>query len=158
MAASVNKKLSKIKYCSKNHLLWYQKVYFSNLEVNRWLHLSTSLWGNPLCCDLLSKRIDQKNFFFMATINVNCVSCLMDGTILFCSEFSDIRERSRRGKKTNNKAIAKVYALQANAKSWRTFATKANITLIFFHYENTRLCLVYSLLCFTLQLFSLPGD
>ena len=68
-ASVVNKKLSKVKYCSKGHLLRYQKAYFNNLQVNRWLHLSTSLWGNPVCSDLLSKRIDQKNFPFMATIN-----------------------------------------------------------------------------------------
>ena len=42
--------------------------------------------------------------------------------ILFCYEFSDIPEKSPRDKKTNDKAIKTCYALQANGKSFRTFA------------------------------------
>ena len=34
-----------------------------------WLHLSSSLWGIPLLCDLFRKRIDQKNFPIIATDN-----------------------------------------------------------------------------------------
>ena len=29
--------------------------------INMQLYLSSSLWGNPLRCDLYRKRIDQKN-------------------------------------------------------------------------------------------------
>ena len=59
--SAVDKTLSKVKYCSKGHLLWYRNVYFNDLQINRWLHLSTSLWRIPICSDLLSKRIDLKN-------------------------------------------------------------------------------------------------
>ena len=37
-------------------------VYFNDMEINMWLHLSSSLWEIPLCCDLFRKRIDQKSF------------------------------------------------------------------------------------------------
>ena len=56
-------------------------VYFHDMQVNRWLHLSSDLWGisfaatfikwslgNLLGCDLF-RRIDQKNF--ITTIHSN---------------------------------------------------------------------------------------
>ena len=54
-------------------------------------------------------------------INWN-VSCNIFCYISFRSELPDFPEKSRRGKKTNSKAITKRYALQANARSFR-FAT-----------------------------------
>ena len=60
-ASAINKKLSKVKHSGKGHLVRYH-AYFNNLQIFRWLHLSISLLGIPLCCDLLSRRIDQKNF------------------------------------------------------------------------------------------------
>ena len=40
---------------------------------------------------------------------------------IFSSELPDILEKSRQGKKVNSKAIAKPYALQANAKKLNGF-------------------------------------
>ena len=39
------------------------------MQINRWLHLSRSLWEIPLCCDLFRKRTDQRKFPFTATNN-----------------------------------------------------------------------------------------
>ena len=44
-------------------------AYFDDIQINRWLHSSRSLWEIHLCCNLFRKRIDQKNFFFTATNN-----------------------------------------------------------------------------------------
>ena len=38
------------------------------MQMNRWLRLSSSLWGIPLC-DLIRKRIDQKKFSFIPANN-----------------------------------------------------------------------------------------
>ena len=70
-----NIKLVLRKYCSKGYLFWYHcatldrfflplNIYFNDMQIFRWLHLSSSLWGIPLHCNLLRKSIDQKNFFF----------------------------------------------------------------------------------------------
>ena len=48
---------------------------------------------------------------------MNCISCSIVSKIIFCYKFSDIPEKSQREKKTNNKAIAKRYALKGNPKS-----------------------------------------
>ena len=37
-------------------------------------HLSTSLWGNPLRCKLIRKRIDQKKFPFITKPNLNVLA------------------------------------------------------------------------------------
>ena len=37
-------------------------VYFNDVQISRSIHLSSSLWGNSLRCDLFRKRIDQTNF------------------------------------------------------------------------------------------------
>ena len=52
---------------------------------------------------------------------MNCSSYSMVCKNLFCSKFPDTLEKSQPGKKTNSKAIAKRYALQANEKRsrWR---------------------------------------
>ena len=39
------------------------------MQVDRWLYLSSSLWGVPLCYNLFWKRIDPKNFLFTGTNN-----------------------------------------------------------------------------------------
>ena len=39
------------------------------MKINRWLHLSSGPWKIPLYCDLFRKRIDQKQFPFIATNN-----------------------------------------------------------------------------------------
>ena len=45
---------------------------------------------------------------------MNCISCSVVSKIFFYSEFLDIPEESRQGKKSNGKAIAKGYSLQEN--------------------------------------------
>ena len=47
--------------------------------------------------------------------------------LFFCSEFPDIPQKSRRGKKTGSKTIAKRYALQANAIKMKKLKTKYSI-------------------------------
>ena len=39
------------------------------MQINRWLHLSRSLWEIPLSCDLFRKRTDQRKFPFTVTNN-----------------------------------------------------------------------------------------
>ena len=43
-------------------------IYFHVMQLNRWLHLSCSLWEIPLRWDLFKKLIDQK-ISFIATKN-----------------------------------------------------------------------------------------
>ena len=31
-------------------------VYFNDVQLDRWLHLSSSLWRIPLCCDVFRRR------------------------------------------------------------------------------------------------------
>ena len=38
---------------------------FDDIQINRWLYLSSNLLEIPLCCDLFWKRIDQQNSLFM---------------------------------------------------------------------------------------------
>ena len=52
-------------------------VYFNGVQRNRWLYLSSILWGIPLCCDLFRKRIDQKNLLLQQRITKFCY--LFDG-------------------------------------------------------------------------------
>ena len=35
-------------------------ICFNDMQIKRWLHLSTSLWGTTLCCNLFRERIVQK--------------------------------------------------------------------------------------------------
>ena len=44
-------------------------VYFSGVQISRWLHLSNSFWGTPIRCNLLRKRIDQKNVLLQQQIS-----------------------------------------------------------------------------------------
>ena len=44
-------------------------VYFSGVQMSRWLHLSNSFWGTPIRCDLFRKRIDQKNVLLQQQIS-----------------------------------------------------------------------------------------
>ena len=37
-------------------------VYFNDVQINRWLHLSTNFWRIPSHYDLLGERVDQINF------------------------------------------------------------------------------------------------
>ena len=100
------------------------------MEINRWLHLLTSLWEILLCCDLFRKNRSEKFPCIAATI-----SCSMHCKINFSSELIDIPEKPKQGKKTNSKAIAKCYASQANTKMDKSeFLTKyirIIVTIIF---------------------------
>ena len=67
-------------------------IYFHVMQLNRWLHLSCSLWEIPLRWDLFKRLIDQK-IPFIATKKLNCISCLMVCKIRFYPEFPDMPER-----------------------------------------------------------------
>ena len=53
------------------------------MQINRWLHLSSRLWGIFLPCDLFGKGIDQKRFYFYSNEQHNFISCSMVCKILF---------------------------------------------------------------------------
>ena len=57
----------------------------------------------------------MRKICFYGNNQLNCISSWLVRKIFFWSEFPYILEKSRRGKKTNSKAIAKRFALQANA-------------------------------------------
>ena len=46
------------------------------MPMNRWLHLSSSLWRNHICRDLFRKRINEKNSFD-SNKYLNSISCWM---------------------------------------------------------------------------------
>ena len=77
--------------------------YFSDMQINSWLYLSSSLWGISLRCDLFRRRIEQKNvlpvkFFFLFRI----------------TQYSGkIRQKKEK------QAETKRYALQANTRRIR---------------------------------------
>ena len=60
----------------------------------------------PLCCDLFRKRIDQKNFLSLQQLSG--ISCSMVCNI-FYSKFLNIREMSRREKKSKQLRSAMLY-------------------------------------------------
>ena len=60
----------------------------------------------PLCCDLFRKRIDQKNFLSLQQLSG--ISCSMVCNI-FYSKFPNIREMSRREKKSKQLRSAMLY-------------------------------------------------
>ena len=77
--------------------------------------MSTILCGISLWFDLFRKRIDQKKFpFRVATELYQLFNGLQN---IFCTKFTDIPEKSQRGKKTSSKSNAKRCALQANKKN-----------------------------------------
>ena len=60
-------------FCNINESGWFWKglvnvsfalldVYFTDMQINKWLHLSISLFKIPPRCDFFRRRIDQKNF------------------------------------------------------------------------------------------------
>ena len=63
------------------------------------LHFSASRWRIPFHCDLFRKRKDPKNFLLNQQL----------------AKSPEIPENPWQGKKTSSKAIAKRYALKANA-------------------------------------------
>ena len=73
-------------------------------KISRLSTFTISLWRIPLCCDLLSRRIDQKNFPLRQQLTE--LHWLFDG--LYNNVFPQI---------LNSKAIGKRYALQANAQN-----------------------------------------
>ena len=67
-------------------------VYFNDVQISRSIHLSSSLWGISLRCDLFRKRIDQTNFLLQQQIT-ELYQLLDVCKLVFCFEFSDIREK-----------------------------------------------------------------
>ena len=43
----------------------FVNIYSNDMQINKWLRLSISLWGIPLRCDLFG-RIDQTNFLLFS--------------------------------------------------------------------------------------------
>ena len=39
-----------------------QNVYFNDMQIKRWLHLWSGLWGIPFPYSLFRRKVDQKNF------------------------------------------------------------------------------------------------
>ena len=57
-------------------------VYFNDVQIKRWLYLSSSIYGIPLRCDLFRKRMNSKNFQFIGK-KLKCISCSMVCKIIF---------------------------------------------------------------------------
>ena len=38
------------------------------MQINKWLHLSSSPWGIPFRCDMFRKNMEEKNFFLWQQI------------------------------------------------------------------------------------------
>ena len=81
----LQKNRSKVKYCSKGHLLWYQDfdrfrqvaVYFNDWQINRWQNLRVPFYRatpDDCCWNLYS--IFSLNLFLFLWINLFC--CIAD--------------------------------------------------------------------------------
>ena len=84
------------------------------MQIDRWLHLSSSLLGIPLCCNFIRKRIDQKNFPFVATNNWIVLAAQWLANYFFAPNFS-LFWKSGGEKKERREAITKLFTFQANA-------------------------------------------
>ena len=71
------------------------------MQINSWLHLSNSLCGPPLCCDLFREIKDQENFILLQQ-KLNCISCLMYSKIFFAPNFSIFQKGSAEEGETGN--------------------------------------------------------
>ena len=74
-------------------------VYFNDMQINRWLHLSSSLWGIPYCCDFFRKRIDQKKFPFIVADNRIVLAVQWSVKYFFALNSPLFRKRSGEKKK-----------------------------------------------------------
>ena len=101
-------------FCNINESGWFWKglvnvifalldVYFNDMQINKWLHLSINIFEIPPSCDFFRRRIDQKNFLSKQQATELCDS----QQNIFCFEFPIIlkkcgkkRRRRRRKKKT----------------------------------------------------------
>ena len=125
-ASAVNKNLPNVKHCNKEYLFSYRHVTLFRQVFVQYLmsimyankHVATFInWslGNSPSLLLVQKNNKPENFSFLATTNW-IVSIVRN--FFLCYKFPNIPEKSRRGKKTNSKPIAKRYAFQANAKTY----------------------------------------
>ena len=81
----LQKNRSKVKYCSKGHLLWYQDfdrfrqvaVYFNDWQINRWQNLRVPFYRTtPDDCFWNLYSIFSLNLFLFLWINLFC--CIAD--------------------------------------------------------------------------------
>ena len=87
------------------------------MQINKWLYLSTGVWGIRLFCDLFRERIDQKKGLLWEQLTEFLV-VTYSVTNFFAMNFPIFWKSLDAGKK---QAIAKCYALQANVKSFSFF-------------------------------------
>ena len=83
------------------------------MQIDRWLHLSSSLWGIPLCCDFFRKRIGQKNFPLIATSNRIVLAVQWSLKYFFAPNSPSLRKSG--GEKKKKRGNSKLFAFQANA-------------------------------------------
>ena len=84
------------------------------MQINRWLHLSSSLWTYCLLLRLVQKKNRPKKIFY-CNKQLNCISCLMICKTFFWYEFPDILEKSWRRRK-KKQANEKHFAFKENTK------------------------------------------
>ena len=68
-------------------------VYFNNMQINRWLYLSSSLREFTFAATLLEKN-RPKQFPFYRNKLKNFISFSMTCKIILCSEFPDIPDKA----------------------------------------------------------------
>ena len=74
------------------------------MQINRWLYLSSSIWGIPLRCDLSKKGIDQNHLFLLQKITelYKLVHGLQNNFLVWISQYSEkVAEKKKIGKCKN---------------------------------------------------------
>ena len=115
------------KHCIEGYFFWYHdiesldrflsllNIYFSDVQINRWLYLSRSLWGIPLRCDLFRKGIDPKNFLLLQQTTELTVLAVRRSVRYFLPVVFPRYSGKVVEKRRWTEAITKRYAFQANA-------------------------------------------
>ena len=107
----------------------YFMSIFHDMQINRPLHLSSSLWEISLCCHLFKRKIDQKHF--LAQQQMNCISYLMVCKIYFCSELPNIPEKLWQIRKRKSQSISIMLFKKRQKKrlDCKTYSDKLIISL-----------------------------
>ena len=97
--------------------IFLDNVYFSDIQINKWLHISSSLWGISLRNFTSMRHVKKKNstekFPFITKNNSYCINRSRVCKIFFDPNFLIFWKSSAEEKKL---AIPKHFASQANAK------------------------------------------
>ena len=105
---------------SRNHL-----SAFVDMQINKWLHLSSSLggfiWRISLHCYMFRKKIDHNWIVLAVWRSVNC---------FFCADFPCIPEKF--GQKKEKLAISKCFTLKVVAKTYFTMFKLTIFIIIIF--------------------------